>query len=82
MSGTAVMTVGDRGRVVIPQADRERWGFTPGTKLVLLETPGGPLLLTRDQLLDRVQADFAGHGELLAELLDERRAEARAEAEL
>jgi AbrB family looped-hinge helix DNA binding protein len=75
------MTVGDKGRVVIPQADRERWGFTPGTKLVLVETPEGPLLLTREQLLDRVRADCAGHSEMLAWLFAERRAAAKAEDE-
>jgi AbrB family looped-hinge helix DNA binding protein len=73
------MTVGDKGRVVIPQEARERYGFQPGTKVILVDTAAGPLLLTEDQLLARVRADCAGHGEMLTELFAERRAAAKAE---
>ncbi len=75
MSGTYRLTVGDRGRVVLPAELRERANLVPGTTLTLLETPVGLVLLTRAQLLDRVRADLSGL-DLVGELLNERRAEA------
>jgi AbrB family looped-hinge helix DNA binding protein len=78
MSGTYQVTMGDRGRLVIPAALRERAGLAEGTPLVLLETPQGLVLLTRSQLQELVRADLAGL-DLVGELLAERRAEAAAE---
>jgi AbrB family looped-hinge helix DNA binding protein len=78
MSGTYQVRVGDRGRVVIPGALRERAGLSEGTGLTILETPGGLLLLTRPQLQRLVRADLAGL-DLVGELLAERKAEADAE---
>ncbi|MCP3975810.1 MAG: hypothetical protein GY720_15105 [bacterium] len=49
-----------RGRVVIPAQTRERLGLIEGTALVLLETPGGLVLLTRDQLRARVRNELQG----------------------
>jgi UDP-N-acetyl-D-mannosaminuronic acid transferase (WecB/TagA/CpsF family) len=46
--------------------------------LVLLESPGGLVLMTRRQLRDRVRSDLAG-ADLVGELLAERRANAAAE---
>jgi len=46
--------------------------------LCLFETPGGLVLLKRDQLRDRVRADLAGL-DLVSELLAERRLAAKAE---
>lgn len=78
MSGTYQVTMGDRGRLVIPAELRERAGLTEGVALILLETPGGLVLLTRSQLQELVQADLAGL-DLVGELLAERRAESAAE---
>jgi bifunctional DNA-binding transcriptional regulator/antitoxin component of YhaV-PrlF toxin-antitoxin module len=64
--------------MVVPAAVRERAGIAEGTVLVLLETDGGLVLLTRDQLRQRVRADLAGT-DLVTELLAERRAIAEAE---
>ena len=75
VSGTYTVTMGDRGRLVIPSELRERSGLKEGSPLVLLETPGGLVLLTRSQLQERVRADLAGL-DLVGELLAERRAEA------
>lgn len=72
------MVVGDRGRVVVPAEVRERAGLSEGTRLVLIETPNGLILLTREQLKARVRAELAGL-DLVKELLDERRAQADAE---
>ena len=41
MSGTYSITMGDRGRLVVPIELRERAGLTEGTPLVLVETDGG-----------------------------------------
>jgi AbrB family looped-hinge helix DNA binding protein len=78
MSGTYHLTVGDRGRIVVPAEVRERTGIGEGTALVMIESPDGLVLLTRDQLKARVRADLAGLG-LVEELLTERRAQATAE---
>lgn len=78
MSGTFQVVVGNRGRLVVPAEVRERAGITEGTVLVLLDTPTGLVLLTREQLRQRVRNDLAGT-DLVAELLAERRANAAAE---
>ena len=72
--------MGDRGRFVVPAAVRARAGLSEGTPLVLLDTPGGLVVLTRDQLRARVRdelADLDLVGELLA---DRRRAAAEEDA--
>ena len=78
MYGTHQVVVGDRGRLVVPAEVRERTGLTQGTTVVLLETPGGLILMTRGQLRDRVRADLADL-DLVGELLADRRAEATRE---
>lgn len=78
MSGTYRVTIGDRGRLVVPAELRERAGLAEGTTITLLETPGGLVLLTREQLRERVRAELAGL-DLVQELLAERRAAAAAE---
>ena len=75
---TTTVTVGDRGRIVIPAPVRDRAGIAAGTVLYLFETPGGLVLLTRDQLRDRVRSNLSGL-DLVSELLAERRAAADGE---
>ena len=75
MSGTHTISMGDRGRLVVPADVRERLGLLPGTPLVLLEAPDGLVLLTREQLRDRVRAGLQGV-DVVADLLAERRAAA------
>ena len=65
--------MGDRGRIVVPAAVRERAGLVAGSPMVLLESPDGLVLLTREQLRDRVRKDLAGL-DLVNELLADRRA--------
>ncbi len=72
------MTMGDRGRLVIPAELRERAGLAEGVPLTLLEAPHGLVLLTRAQLQELVRADLAGL-DLVGELLAERRAESAAD---
>lgn len=64
--------------MVVPAEVRERAGIAEGTVLVMLETPTGLVLLTREQLRDRVRADLA-EVDLVTELLAERRRESAAE---
>jgi AbrB family looped-hinge helix DNA binding protein len=59
VGGTYNLVVGDRGRLVVPAEVRDRAGLSAGTQLVLLETPDGLVLLTRDQLRKRVRRQFA-----------------------
>ena len=64
--------------MVVPADLRARAGIDEGTVLVLLETPGGLVLLTREQLRQRVRAELAGT-DLVTGLLADRRAAAAAE---
>lgn len=64
--------------MVVPAEVRERTGIGEGTVLVLLDTPTGLVLLTREQLRQRVRDDLAGT-DLVADLLAERRSNAAAE---
>lgn len=72
MSGTYNLAMGDRGRVVIPAELRERARLDAGVPLVLFDTPNGLVLMTRDQVKQRVRADLADV-DLVDELLTERR---------
>ena len=81
MSGTYAVTMGDRGRLVVPLELREHAGLTAGSPLVLVETDAGVVMLTRDQVKARVRADLAGR-DLVADLLDERRRAAAVEDEM
>ncbi|HSL74936.1 MAG TPA: AbrB/MazE/SpoVT family DNA-binding domain-containing protein [Ilumatobacteraceae bacterium] len=75
MNGTHTVVVGDRGRIVVPGAVRARQHLSEGTVLVLLETSAGIVLLTREQLRDRVRDELSGL-DLVDTLLRERRATA------
>lgn len=70
--------MGDRGRLVVPAELRERTGLTEGSQLILMETPGGLVMLTRDRLKELVRSDLAGL-DLVGALLAERRTEAARE---
>ena len=78
MSGTYPVTMGNRGRLVVPAPLRASAGLDEGTALVLLETPDGVLMLTRDQARDLLRRQLAG-ADLVAQLLAERRRAATAE---
>lgn len=70
--------MGDRGRLVVPAELRERAGLHEGRAVVLVETPQGLLLLTREQLRDLVRSGLEGK-DLVDHLLADRRAAASAE---
>ena len=72
MSGTFSVVVGDRGRFVIPSEVRDVAGIHEGTRLMLLPTSAGLVLMTRDQLKAHVRADLAD-ADLVGSLLNDRR---------
>ncbi len=78
MEGTYLVRMGDRGRLVVPAELRSKAGLTEGTPLVLLHTPGGVVLVSREQLRSLVRADLAGL-DLVGELLGDRRRQATIE---
>lgn len=78
MSGTYTTTMGDRGRLVVPAEIRKHAGLDAGVPLVLLDTPGGLIVMTRAQARDHVRAQLSGT-DLITQLLAERRAAATAE---
>jgi AbrB family looped-hinge helix DNA binding protein len=78
MNGTYQVTMGDRGRIVIPAELRSRAGLAEGTPLVLIDSPSGMLLVSRDQLKPLVWAELAGL-DLVKELLADRRSDSSTE---
>jgi len=78
MSGTYAVVMGDRGRLVVPAELRERLGLHPGSPLVLVETPQGVIMATREQAKDLVRSKLQG-ASLVDELVADRRRLARSE---
>jgi AbrB family looped-hinge helix DNA binding protein len=78
VNGIYQTRMGDRGRLVIPAALRAQAGLGEGAAVVLIATPGGVLLVSREQLKSLVREDLAGL-DLVAELLAGRRRQAAAE---
>ncbi len=66
------MTMGDRGRLVVPADLRDRAGLREGDTLVLIDAGTGIALLTRAQLKALVRRQLEG-ADLVADLLEERR---------
>lgn len=64
--------------MALPADVRTRHGIEMGTRLVLVEAEGGLVLLTRQQLRDRVRRELSGM-HLVGVLLDERRAAGESE---
>lgn len=72
------ITVGDRGRVVLPAEVRQALGITSGTRLMLQVEERCIRVQTLDQALDDLRRAFEGH-DPVGELLAERRREAERE---
>jgi bifunctional DNA-binding transcriptional regulator/antitoxin component of YhaV-PrlF toxin-antitoxin module len=73
-----MIVMGDRGRLVVPAVVRERQHWPKGTALIAVETSSGVLLTRREELERLVAAQLAGR-DLVAELIEERRAAAYSE---
>lgn len=78
MDGTYAVTMGDRGRLVVPAELRERAGLSAGTPLILVEGASGLAVLTREQAREQLRRQLEG-SDLVGELLAERRRAAAAE---
>jgi AbrB family looped-hinge helix DNA binding protein len=82
MSDTFTVTVGPKGRVVIPAPLRRQIGVASGDELVAVADGDGILLLPRAAVRARLRQMFADVGASMTdELLRERRAEAISEAQ-
>lgn len=83
MSDTSVLSVGPKGRVVIPVEIRRRLRLEEGTQLVALVEGDGVLLLPRDAVKRRLRGMFADLGtSMAAELVRDRRAAAAEESRI
>lgn len=80
MFGAHTIPLDDTGRIEIPADVRARAGMQPGVTLVLMEVPGGLVLMTRGQLNRRAQRELAGV-DLVDRLLEERADALDAQAE-
>lgn len=78
VSGTYPVVLGDRGRLVVPVELRERLQLDVGAHLLLVDTPSGVVLLTREQAKILVRQGLSGL-DLVGELIAERRRQAAAE---
>ncbi|MEI8261617.1 MAG: AbrB/MazE/SpoVT family DNA-binding domain-containing protein [Actinomycetes bacterium] len=72
------ISLGDRGRLVIPIDVRERHGWETGTPLVSIDTDAGLLVMSAKEGLAWLRSRILGR-DLVAELLAERVAEVAAE---
>lgn len=61
-------SVGGRGRRVLPAELRSRGEFDQGSRVTLIDTGDGLVLLTSEQLMKRIGNDLAATGDLVAEL--------------
>jgi AbrB family looped-hinge helix DNA binding protein len=81
MSDTSVLSVGPKGRVVIPVEIRRRLGLAEGSRLVAVVEGDGVLLLPPAAVKARLRAMFADLGTSMAgELIRDRRAAAAEES--
>ena len=81
MSVTSVVTVGPKGRVVIPVEVRRALGLTEGSELVALIEGDAVVLMPRSSVRDRLRSLFASvEGSMAGELIGERREAAKEES--
>jgi len=73
--------MGDRGRLVIPAEIRESRDLAMGTRLVLIDSDDGLVIMTREQMKRRVRKDYRGSA-LVDSLIADRRSAAADEDRL
>lgn len=74
MDTTFVAPMGDRGRLVVPAELRARQHWDQGVPLLMIETAGGVILVTREQAKALVRSQLDGKDALDALLAERRRA--------
>lgn len=81
MSDTGIVSVGPKGRVVIPADIRHELGIAEGSELVALIEGEAVVLVPRSAIKRRLRSMFADAGPSMREqLLADRRAEAARDA--
>ena len=81
MSVTSVVSVGPKGRVVIPAEIRRELDIREGSELVALVEGEAVVLVPRAAIKSRLRSIFAGVGaSMREELIGERRADASRDA--
>lgn len=81
MSDTLLVSVGPKGRVVIPVQIRRALGLHEGTELLAMVDGESIVLIPRDAVKTRLRSIFAGvKTSMREELISERRAAAAAES--
>lgn len=81
MSGTTVVLVGPKGRVVIPAEIRRTLGLQEGSELVAMVEDDAVVFLRRDSVKPRLRSMFTDVGTSLRdELIAERRTTAAEES--
>jgi AbrB family looped-hinge helix DNA binding protein len=81
VSDTSVVSVGPKGRVVIPADIRRELGIGEGSELVALVEGPAVVLVPRSAIKSRLRSMFADIGTSMRdELLEDRRAAARLES--
>lgn len=78
MDTTFSVSLGDRGRLVVPAPLREGQHWEQGTPLIMLGTERGVLMMTREQAKQLVRDQLTG-ASLVEELVADRRRAAAAE---
>lgn len=73
MGGTYAVTMGDRGRLVIPAELRDRLGLDAGSPVLLVDTADGVVLTTREQAARLLRQQLPAGQSLVASLLADRR---------
>lgn len=82
MSDTSVVSVGPKGRVVIPAGIRRVLGIEEGSELVALVEGEAVVLVPRSAIKTRLRSMFARTGGSMSqELIAERRTEAATDVE-
>jgi AbrB family looped-hinge helix DNA binding protein len=82
MSDTEMLTVGPKGRVVIPVDIRRRLGLAEGSQLVALVEGDGVLLIPREAVKRRLRGMFTDvRTSMAGELIRDRRAAAAKESQ-
>ena len=72
VSGTYAVTMGDRGRLVLPAELRARLQLEAGAAVLLLDTADGVVLATREQARRLLRTQLGG-ASLVEQLLADRR---------
>lgn len=81
MSDTGLVSVGPKGRVVIPAGIRRALGIEEGSELVALVEGEAVVLVPRSAIKTRLRSIFAATAESMRdELITERRVEAARDA--